>query len=86
MVRELESFVRDCSACILDRGHLIGDKYDDIVHEYRDRFETILGNKPKGLGERIKERIGVGQHHAPERVAVEQHYGTERIGAGQHTR
>lgn len=64
MVAELASFVRDCSACVLDRGHLVGGAHDDVVREFRERFEAILGNRPKGLGERLKERFGHAHEHA----------------------
>ena len=57
MVRELESFVRDCSMCLLDHGHLKGDGSDLLVHSFQDRFEQILENAPKGLTDRIKKRV-----------------------------
>lgn len=57
MVKELESFVRDCSSCVLDRGYLVGEEYDGLVQEFRDRLEQILGNRPKSMTDRIKEKF-----------------------------
>lgn len=59
MVQELESFVRDCKACMLDRGHHVGEAHDELVQSFRDRLEQILGNKPKSMGDRLKEKFHV---------------------------
>lgn len=57
MAKDLQSFVRDCESVMLDKGHHVGEQYDDVVQSMRDRLEAILGNRPKSLGERLKERI-----------------------------
>ncbi|KZT65683.1 hypothetical protein DAEQUDRAFT_768630 [Daedalea quercina L-15889] len=41
---DLEHFIRDAEAFLLDRGHLIGPQYDAEVRRYRTRFEEIMGH------------------------------------------
>jgi len=48
-VKDLDQFIRECQAFILDSGHLDGNEYDDKVISFRSRFEELLGN---GNGER----------------------------------
>ena len=60
MVRDLESFVRDCSAFVLDSGWMVGE--DEKVQAFRNRFEQILGNKPKSITDRFKEKMHGGMH------------------------
>ncbi|KAF8966060.1 hypothetical protein BDZ97DRAFT_1729354 [Flammula alnicola] len=43
-VKDLEQFIRECQAFIMDHGHVLGDKYDDDLRRFRDRFEELLGN------------------------------------------
>ena len=43
-VKDLEQFIRECQAFKMDYGHVLGDKYDDELHRFRDRFEELLGN------------------------------------------
>ncbi|CCM06304.1 uncharacterized protein FIBRA_08555 [Fibroporia radiculosa] len=54
---ELEHFIRDCKAFLLDRGHLVGSEYDNEVRQYRRRFEEILGNG-EGVGGWIPAGMG----------------------------
>ena len=55
--KDLEHFVRDCEAFVLDKGWLVGGQYDEMVNRYRRRFEEIMGNGPNGVGDSIKEKI-----------------------------
>ena len=57
MAKDLESFLRDCRAVQMDRGHLVGEKWDTIVQELRHRFEVILGNRPRSFTDMVKEKI-----------------------------
>ena len=51
---ELENFVRELQAYILDTGHLAGEKHRDTVRQYRERLEKILGNEPTGIIDLVK--------------------------------
>ncbi|EMD30364.1 hypothetical protein CERSUDRAFT_38161, partial [Gelatoporia subvermispora B] len=42
--RDLENFIRDLEAFMLDKGHLVGSEYDPMIERYRRRFEEVLGN------------------------------------------
>ncbi|KIM44108.1 hypothetical protein M413DRAFT_375085 [Hebeloma cylindrosporum] len=43
-VKDLEQFIRECQAFKMDYGHFHGDKYDDELIGFRNRFEELLGN------------------------------------------
>ena len=43
-VKDLEQFIRECQAFKMDHGHVLGDKYDDELFRFRNRFEELLGN------------------------------------------
>jgi len=43
-VKDLEQFIRECQAFKMDYGHVLGDKYDNELHVFRNRFEELLGN------------------------------------------
>ncbi|OJA11345.1 hypothetical protein AZE42_04927 [Rhizopogon vesiculosus] len=46
-VKDLDQFLRDCDAFVMDHGHEYGspeNKLDDRLRELRRRFEELLGN------------------------------------------
>lgn len=43
---DLDHFIRDAEAFLLDHGHLTGIEYDAQVQRYRARFEEIMGHNP----------------------------------------
>lgn len=43
-VKDLDQFIRECQAFILDSGHLDGHEHDEKVIAFRGRFEELLGN------------------------------------------
>ncbi|KAH9849116.1 hypothetical protein C2E23DRAFT_784784 [Lenzites betulinus] len=52
--RELESFIRDCKAFMLDKGYLTGSEYDQRIERYRRRFEEIMGNASGGVADQVR--------------------------------
>ncbi|EJF60823.1 hypothetical protein DICSQDRAFT_13100, partial [Dichomitus squalens LYAD-421 SS1] len=46
--RELESYIRDLQAFVLDHGHLagpaVGPEHEAMIARYRRRFEEIMGH------------------------------------------
>ena len=59
--RELDSFIRDLEAFMLDHGHLTGGagggvqpEYEAMVARYRRRFEEIMGNALEGVEDSLK--------------------------------
>ncbi|OBZ72819.1 hypothetical protein A0H81_07045 [Grifola frondosa] len=55
--KDLEAFIRECEAFMLDKGHLIGPEYDLMLERYRGRrFEGIMGNGPNGVGDPLQEK------------------------------
>ncbi|KAI0822171.1 hypothetical protein BC628DRAFT_1328065 [Trametes gibbosa] len=52
--RELESFIRDCKAFMLDKGYFIGAEYDQRIERYRRRFEEIMGNASGGVADQVR--------------------------------
>ena len=42
----LDHFLREIEAFDLDRGHEIGDKWDEKINGFRFGLERILGNHP----------------------------------------
>ncbi|KAI0085259.1 hypothetical protein BDY19DRAFT_896981, partial [Irpex rosettiformis] len=68
--KDLENFVRDLQNLRLDRGYLSGNEHDEIVQNFRDRFEEIMGNNNtnglKMMGEFVKDKMKEGYR---ERVA-----------------
>ncbi|OCH87995.1 hypothetical protein OBBRIDRAFT_780872 [Obba rivulosa] len=53
--RDLENYIRDLEAYMLDKGHLVGDEYDPMIDRYRRRFEEVLGNASTGVGNTIAD-------------------------------
>ncbi|EMD35870.1 hypothetical protein CERSUDRAFT_52801, partial [Gelatoporia subvermispora B] len=53
--RDLENFIRDLEAFMLDKGHLVGSEYDPMIERYRRRFEEVLGNNSTGVGDTVAE-------------------------------
>lgn len=43
-VKDLEKFIRDLEAFIMDHGEKIGNDYDEQLSEFRGRLEELLGN------------------------------------------
>ncbi|KAF9467657.1 hypothetical protein BDZ94DRAFT_1305280 [Collybia nuda] len=43
-VKDLEQFIRECDAFMMDHGHVVGDKCDQTLDLLRRRFEELLGN------------------------------------------
>ncbi|KAI0357084.1 hypothetical protein OH77DRAFT_1422574 [Trametes cingulata] len=60
-VRDLEGFIRDCQAFVLDKGYVVGAEYDARIERYRRRFEEIMGNGSGGVGDQMH---GQGQAQA----------------------
>ena len=60
--RELESFIRDLQAFMLDHGHLTSsaaggtqaEQHEAMVARYRRRFEEIMGNALEGVEDTMK--------------------------------
>ena len=60
--RELESFLRDLQAFMLDHGHLTSSaeggtqaaQHEAMVARYRRRFEEIMGNALEGVEDTMK--------------------------------
>ncbi|KAJ7280307.1 hypothetical protein C8J57DRAFT_1302239 [Mycena rebaudengoi] len=42
--KDLEQYIRECEAFLLDFGHTTDNKYDDKIFGLRERFEDLLGN------------------------------------------
>ncbi|OSD00392.1 hypothetical protein PYCCODRAFT_1437514 [Trametes coccinea BRFM310] len=65
-LRDLESFIRDCEAYMLDKGSYAGHEYDNRVERYRRRFEEIMGNGSGGVGDQVQSQSrgqAQGQSH-----------------------
>ncbi|EAU83255.2 hypothetical protein CC1G_11891 [Coprinopsis cinerea okayama7 len=43
-VKDLDKFIRETEAYLLDHGHCSGPEYDQKIEYYRQAFEEILGN------------------------------------------
>ncbi|KIM40738.1 hypothetical protein M413DRAFT_167044 [Hebeloma cylindrosporum] len=43
-VKDLEQFIRECKSFQMDKGHVVGDEYDEELEAKRRRFEELLGN------------------------------------------
>jgi len=43
-VKDLDKFIREADAYILDYGHLTGDDHDEKINSFRQEFEELLGN------------------------------------------
>lgn len=41
---DLDHFIRDAEAFLLDHGHLVGTEYNAGVQRFRERFEEIMGH------------------------------------------
>ena len=52
---DLDHFIRDAEAFLLDHGHLVGPEYNADVQRYRFRFEEIMGNNPGKNGVPAKD-------------------------------
>lgn len=42
-VKDLEQFIRECEAFILDHGHVRTSELDALLTSYRKHFEALLG-------------------------------------------
>ena len=55
-LRDLENFVREVDAAILDHGHIVssgdreGREWDKMIQRYRDRYEQIMHADPADGG------------------------------------
>jgi SMODS and SLOG-associating 2TM effector domain len=47
-VKDLEKFIRELEAYMLDFGQLTGDDHDAKIIAFRTSFEEILGNNAEG--------------------------------------
>ncbi|EKM51228.1 uncharacterized protein PHACADRAFT_103469, partial [Phanerochaete carnosa HHB-10118-sp] len=72
-VKDLENFVREAEAWVLDHGHRVASATDDNSHShshsddgaaldmavarFRARFEEIMGKPPTGLAQMFKEKM-----------------------------
>ncbi|KAI0631656.1 hypothetical protein C8Q77DRAFT_1035471, partial [Trametes polyzona] len=52
--RDLDGFIRDCKAFMLDKGYMLGPEYDARIERYRRRFEEIMGNGAGGVGDHVQ--------------------------------
>ncbi|TDL23028.1 hypothetical protein BD410DRAFT_787844 [Rickenella mellea] len=43
-VKDLQKFIRECTAFTQDHGYETGHEYDDRIEEFRSEFEGLLGN------------------------------------------
>lgn len=60
LAKELENFVRDCDAFVLDYGHRKGDEMAEHVEEYRRRFEILMGHNGDQVGDQVEEKRQLG--------------------------
>ncbi|KAH6913537.1 hypothetical protein BKA70DRAFT_725242 [Coprinopsis sp. MPI-PUGE-AT-0042] len=56
-VKDLEKFIRELEAYILDFGQYIGDEHDVKIAAFRTSFEEILGNNAEGFGDSKERRL-----------------------------
>ncbi|KAI0776917.1 hypothetical protein BD413DRAFT_469016 [Trametes elegans] len=68
--RDLEGFIRDCQAFMLDKGFMVGTEYDSIVDRYRRRFEEIMGNGAGGVGDQVQSRQQGQQQTSKEKTTL----------------
>jgi len=40
-VKDLEQFIHECEAFMMDNGHVYGDKFDLVLEEFRAQFEEL---------------------------------------------
>ena len=56
--RDLDSYIRDLRAFVLDHGHLagpaVGPEHEAMIARYRRRFEEIMGNALEGVEDSLK--------------------------------
>ena len=56
--RDLDSYIRDLRAFVLDHGHLagpaVGPEHEAMIARYRRRFEEIMGNGLEGVEDTMK--------------------------------
>jgi hypothetical protein len=43
-VKDLDKYIRETTAFVLDFGESDDPKHDDRIHEFRNEFEELLGN------------------------------------------
>jgi len=58
--RELDTFIREIEAWVMDKGHLVGADYDAKINRFRERYEEIVrtaGEDPNSSG--------FDSHHKP---------------------
>ncbi|KAH9895728.1 hypothetical protein C8Q73DRAFT_643822 [Cubamyces lactineus] len=51
--RDLDGFIRDIEAFMLDKGYVVGPEYDARIERYRRRFEEIMGVGSGGVAEQF---------------------------------
>ena len=51
--RDLDGFIRDIEAFMLDKGYIVGPEYDARIERYRRRFEEIIGVGSGGVGDQV---------------------------------
>lgn len=62
-VKDLENYVREVEAWVLDHGHLVSANekdpavLDSAVARFRRRFEEIMGAEPTGFPQFIREKM-----------------------------
>ncbi|OJT09252.1 hypothetical protein TRAPUB_14327 [Trametes pubescens] len=59
--RDLDGFIRDCRAFMLDNGFVVGTEYDARIERYRRRFEEIMGNGSGGVGDQVQAQREKGK-------------------------
>ena len=93
LARDMENYVRDLKAFVLDHGHKLGDDLSDHVEEYRQQFEALLGHKRSQVSDRVQDRSERGSSWDPENGSLPRgnvtrgrttrtQNGTARIGNG----
>ncbi|TCD67722.1 hypothetical protein EIP91_012020 [Steccherinum ochraceum] len=59
LAKELENYVRDCEAFLLDHGHKRGEESErmkEFVEEYRRRFEILMGSNGDQVVDNVEEK------------------------------
>jgi hypothetical protein len=44
--KDLEKFIRDLEAFVMDHGSKVGKEFDEEIQGFRDQLEELLGNGP----------------------------------------
>jgi hypothetical protein len=74
-LRDLENFVREVEASILDHGHIVshgpddpsaaGGEWDQMVQRYRARFEQIMDAEPMDIGAKANRGVREKAERSP---------------------